>query len=152
VVTLTEVMASTTVTATLTGTATPETSVSVPKIVFGSRTITPTPKPLSLAVLPGTLSGSLVTGSITGNTTITGYTQTVETVGTVVTGAGGETGVGGGTGGGGGTGVGGGTGGGGGNSTSIVPFLSEAGDWERGGWRVLIGMAVAGVLGIVMIL
>jgi len=131
VVTLTEVISSTTVTATLTGTATSVTSVSVPKIVFGSRTITPTPKPLSLAVLPGTLSGSILTGSITGNTTIVGSTQTVETTGTVET-------------------VG--TGVGGGSSTSIVPFVGEAGDWKRGGWRALMGMAVAGVLGIVMIL
>jgi len=127
-------MSSTTITATLTGTATPVTSVSVPKIVFGSRTITPTPKPLSLAVLPGTLSGSILTGSITGNTTIIGSTQTVETTGTVETIGTVGTGV------------------GGGNSTSIVPFVGGAGDWKRGGWRVLIGMAVAGVLGVVMIL
>ncbi len=55
-------------------------------------------------------------------------TGTVETIGTVGTGVGG------------------------GNSTSIVPFVGGAGDWKRGGWRVLIGMAVAEVLGIVMIL
>lgn len=40
----------------------------------------------------------------------------------------------------------------GGNSTSVVAFAGEAADWKRDEWRVLVGMGVASVLGIVMVL
>ena len=52
VITLTEVMSSTTVTAVLTGTATPLASATAPLLVIGSSTITPSPAPFSLPAVP----------------------------------------------------------------------------------------------------
>lgn len=81
VITLTDVMQSTTVTATLTGTAFPMASASAPLIIVGSSTFTPTAAPLTLAAVDVTELLPNGTFAIAG----TGS----ETIGTIVgTGAG----------------------------------------------------------------
>lgn len=125
VVTLTEVMSSTTVTATLTGTAVPGNSVSAPVIVAGSTTIKPTAQAVSLPVIAPP-SGSLLHG----NTTLTvGPSGTV--VGTSpASGTGSYT-----------------------TGNGSVPFTGEAANWKSGRvWSSLLGTCLAGVLVAVAIL
>lgn len=127
VVTLTEVVSSSTITATLTGTAVPKISDSAPVIVAGSTTLKPSAQAISLPVIAPP-SGSVLQGN---TTLIVGPSGTVGSVP--------------------GSGTGGSGSGSGGNGT--VPFTGEAGDWKKGRvWSGVFGTCLAGVLVAVAIL